>query len=223
MEIDELLARMSAEHERHSAAIAALEDRAVKQQARIAQQLDPLDPADGNDKLYSAATAHEAAHAMWSAPQADEVCGHTPVCSRAPSSHAPFHSLCKICPRSLQLLVGEEAALNAELPMIEAEHALLEAERTALRFDGAMTHAYASTRAYNLEPPCRELSMWRKRCRGGYSNMLALACTLSALELDADPPADVPHKRGRGAVHPAERSWGAHSVGNLGNQGLAAC
>ncbi len=102
------------------------------------------------------------------------------------ASHASAHGF------PLQVLEAERAessALDGEIARLEEDLAAVTSELDAVQqaSSGASTDALNSLASLRCE--------WRKRCRSGYANVVALACSLSVLELEADTPGEEPRKR----------------------------
>lgn len=72
----------------------------------------------------------------------------------------------------------ESAALESETARLDAELAASTAELEALQ----QASSEAALETYDSLTVDQRL--WRKRCRAGYSNVLALACSLAVLEVE---------------------------------------
>jgi hypothetical protein len=84
---------------------------------------------------------------------------------------------------------AESSALDDEVLRLEDDLSAVTSELDALQ----QASSGVSTDAIDILAALR--CDWRKRCRSGYANVVALACSLSVLELEADAPRDEPRKR----------------------------
>lgn len=110
---------------------------------------------------------------------------------------------------------AECAALDAESARLEAELAAATAELDAMQ----QASLSASIESFEGLAPLR--CDWRKRCRNGYSSVVALACSLAVLEVEADSVGD---ERGKRPCSAMRRGCHEPSVdGNWVSSRVAAC
>jgi len=115
---------------------------------------------------------------------------------------------------------AETAALDAEAARLEADFVAATSELDILQ------QASSGASTETLDDLTSMRGAWRKRCRTGQANIVALACSLSILELEAEPPfGSTPSKRAcAGALRTGHEPSGLEQpTGRAPVLGVAAC
>lgn len=224
MELQQLLARMKEEHARSAAAIEALDRQAADSSRRLDTQRETI-ARMGEEVTQIQSKTLQSAGAARQISEVRPACSRLPPVVRTtlavtPSPLSDAHAIPRMRSQALEAERAETAALDAEAARLEADFVAATSELDILQ------QASSGASTETLDDLTSMRGAWRKRCRTGQANIVALACSLSILELEAEPPfGSTPSKRAcAGALRTGHEPSGLEQpTGRAPVLGVAAC